>query len=121
MYPFVEFHNRDDLQYDLLSGRFSTYLAGGGIHLQLRGLIPFPLIVTHRRLANLDSFVNNHTAGLFGVDLSCSRWTELLGLGRSPRSHRSSTSGAQFSWRSSSSLVGSRTRWTDWRYLPLSH
>ena len=49
-------------------------------------------------LANLDSLVNNHAAGLFGVDLSCSRWTELVGLGRSPRSHRSSTSDAQLAF-----------------------
>ena len=53
-----------------------TYISGVGIHLQLRGLIPFPSIGTHRRLANLESLVNNHTAGLFGVDISCSRWTE---------------------------------------------
>ena len=74
------------------------YLHLGRWHLQLRGLIPFPSIGTHRRLANLDSLVNNHAAGLFGVDLSCSRWTELVGLGRSPRSHRSSTSGALLRW-----------------------
>ena len=62
-----------------------TYISGVGIHLQLRGLIPS--IGTHRRLANLDSFVNHHTPGIFG-------------LGRSPRSHRSSISGALLRWRS---------------------
>ena len=43
-----------------------TYISGVGIHLQLRGLIPS--IGTHRRLANLDSFVNHHTPGIFGLD-----------------------------------------------------
>ena len=38
-----------------------TYISGVGIHLQLRGLIPFPSIGTHRRL------VNHHTPGLFGL------------------------------------------------------
>ena len=44
------------------------YLHLGRWHLQLRGLIPFPSIGTHRRLANLDSLVNNHAAGLFGLE-----------------------------------------------------
>ena len=43
------------------------YLHLGRWHLQLRGLIPFPSIGTHRRLANLDSLVNHHTPSLFGL------------------------------------------------------
>ena len=46
---------------------FYTYLAGVDICIQLRGLLPFPSIVTHRRLANLDSLVDNHTLDLFGL------------------------------------------------------
>ena len=38
-----------------------TYISGVGIHLQLRGLILFPSLGTHRRL------VNHHTPGLFGL------------------------------------------------------
>ena len=46
---------------------FYTYLAGVGIHLHLCWLVSFPSLDTHRRLANLDSLVDNHTAGLFGL------------------------------------------------------
>ena len=68
--------------------------SGRALNIRIRGepnntgwAIPFFIGITFAGL--LDSLVNNHTAGLFGVDLSCSRWTELVGLGRSPRSHRS--------------------------------
>ena len=52
-----EIHSLIGITFSVIYGPASTS--------QLRGLIPFPSIVTHRRLANLDSFVHNHTAGLF--------------------------------------------------------
>ena len=61
MYPFSCSGRALNISIRYEPAGLGTYISGVGIHLQLRGLSPFPSLGTHRRL------VNHHIPGLFGL------------------------------------------------------